>query len=79
MADSSRLSDDIEAMLNALFPQNTDEARTVLLGYADNEPDRVRKAILKLSEGNLADLKHYVKQGNQDYRDILYWAEYSEG
>ncbi|MBX9652040.1 hypothetical protein K2Y11_00330 [bacterium] len=46
-ADSSRLSNDVEAMLKALFPRNKDEVRTLLLGYAGNETDRVRKGILE--------------------------------
>lgn len=38
--------------------------------------ERVQMGILKLSEGDLAKLRHYVEEAQKDFRDILYWAEY---
>ena len=38
--------------------------------------ERVHMGMLKLSEGDLSKLRHYVGQAQQDFRDILYWAEY---
>jgi hypothetical protein len=34
--------------------------------------------MLKLSEGQLGLLKHYLNRAKQDYRDVLAWAEYPE-
>ena len=38
--------------------------------------ERVQMAILKLSKGNLHDVRHYITQAQDDVRDVLYWAEY---
>ena len=38
--------------------------------------ERVHMGILKLSEGDVSKLRHYVEQAQKDFRDILYWAEY---
>jgi hypothetical protein len=44
----------------------------------DPEPVRVHVAILKLSDGQVTKLEHYVDRAQQDYRDVLAWAEYPE-
>ncbi len=40
------------------------------------ELERVRRAILMLSGGDVGKLTHGVAVAMQDYRDVLYWAEY---
>lgn len=40
-----------------------------------HEPHRVHLAVLKLSEGKMERLKYFVKQAQDDFRDVLYWAE----
>ncbi len=42
------------------------------------ERERVQLAILKLSGGDLDQLRQAVAQARVDYRDILAWAEYPE-
>lgn len=44
----------------------------------ERERERVQIAILKLSEGNVDKLLQCVTAAKLDYRDVLYWAEYSE-
>jgi hypothetical protein len=44
----------------------------------EQEPDRVRLAILKLSDGIEDKLLAMVAAAKQDYRDVLMWAEYPE-
>ena len=44
----------------------------------EGERERVQLAILKLSEGNLKTLLEYTCKAKQDYRDIVYWAEYTK-
>ena len=44
----------------------------------ERERERVQIAILKLSEGDVDKLLHFVQAAKQDYRDVLYWAEYSD-
>ena len=48
----------------------------ILDRYNSNEPHRVRLAILKLANGNVADLKRWVEWARSDYRDVLSPAEY---
>ncbi len=38
------------------------------------EPDRVHRAILRLSEGDLEELKHLLAAAKTDYRDVLWWS-----
>lgn len=42
----------------------------------EGERERVQLAILKLCEGDENKLLHFVEVAKQDYRDVLYWAEY---
>lgn len=42
------------------------------------ESFRVTRSILYLSDGNLESLKSFVQVAIQDYRDLLYWAEYDK-
>ena len=39
----------------------------------ERERERVQLAILKLSDGSLEALHHYVAAAKRDYRDVLYW------
>ncbi len=45
-------------------------------GQPDPGQARIHLAILKLSQGNIGDIPHYVEQAIKDFRDVLYWAEY---
>jgi hypothetical protein len=38
------------------------------------EEDRVHRAVVKLSEGRLPDLRHYIDAACTDYRDVLWWS-----
>jgi hypothetical protein len=63
------------------FPQcEAEEVMTILEAYGklayEREDRRVQLAILKLSEGNLDQLRANVKIAKQDYRDVLAYAEY---
>jgi hypothetical protein len=44
--------------------------------YSGREGARVTWDILELSNGSSKKVRHYVQTAQQDYRDILYWAEY---
>jgi len=37
---------------------------------------RVQMACMKLCEGQIEKLKHFIAQARKDFRDVLYWAEY---
>jgi hypothetical protein len=53
-------------------------ALAVLRRYCGPETPRVHRAVLALSEGELAKLSAMVEAANTDYRDVLYWAEYPD-
>ena len=72
------LSADVESLVDRMFPDRPEETRQLLLTYADNEANRVRRGLLVLSQGRFDLLTHYVACALRDYRDILYWAEYPD-
>ena len=61
-------------------PVVRERVRSQLMTYGqerwENEPDRVRLAILKLAEGEEARIARFVRDAKTDYRDVLMWAEY---
>jgi len=44
----------------------------------EQEPERLRLAILKLSDGDVEKVLSITKAAKQDFRDVLLWAEYPE-
>jgi len=68
--------------LRSLFPdkEKRNEVETILDTYGieeyEQEPLRVRLAILKVSDSNLEEIKRTTAMAKQDFRDILTWAEY---
>ena len=51
-------------------------ALAALRRYPGPETPRVHRAVLALSGGNLSELEALIDAANEDYRDVLYWAEY---
>jgi hypothetical protein len=72
--------DSLNDLVLDAFGTDAGEAMSVLMTYDDGAagpgPDRVRRAVLKLSEGDLGRLRHYAGEARKDFRDVLYWAEY---
>jgi hypothetical protein len=68
--------------LRSLFPdkEKRNEVETILDTYGieeyEQEPLRVRLAILKVSDSDLEEIKRTTVLAKQDFRDILTWAEY---
>ena len=46
-----------------------------LLSYTGPEPERVRTAIAALAKDDLDRVRHFLARANEDYRDVLWWAE----
>jgi hypothetical protein len=46
-----------------------------LLSYTGPEPERVRTAVAALAKDDLDRARHLLAQANEDYRDVLWWAE----
>lgn len=74
---------DVMTAVLKLFPNRS--AKTVLelldlygVEEYERERERVQLAILTLSQGNEDKLLQFVEAAKQDYRDVLYWAEYPQ-
>jgi hypothetical protein len=70
----------IAALVAEIFPAELLREASVILsdyGVEEHEPERerVRRAIVSLSEGDLDRLRHFVAVAKTDYRDVLFWAE----
>ena len=70
------LSAEVERALTREFPPDQQTAaRSMLAGYGvaahEREVERVRRALLALSQGRLAYLGHYLAVAQHDYRDVL--------
>jgi hypothetical protein len=48
----------------------------VLESYAGPEPDRVRRCVLHLANGDAGQVKELIEAATVDYRDVIYSAEY---
>jgi hypothetical protein len=63
-------------------PAKADEALSILDTYGTEswhrEQDRVRLALLKISDGDIEKLRLYTRGAQSDYRDTLVPAEYPE-
>ncbi len=74
------LAPDIAARVDGDFRvDERNEAKQVLArlhGECERESDRVLRCVVFLSEGSLQRLAHNAEQARQDYRDVIYWAEY---
>ena len=77
-----RIPDIIMEKIRSIFPnKNEEEVLDQLEAYGtepyEREKFRVYLAILKLSEEHgLVDPSDYIRAAKEDYRDVLYWAEY---
>jgi hypothetical protein len=62
------------------FGEHADRALLLLANYGKEswhrEPERVHRAILELSWGDIGLLRHHVDAAERDHRDVLPWAEY---
>ena len=73
---------EVEEAIAKIFPE---AQRAGVLAYLSmygeeaSEPEqrRVQLAILDLSKGDFERLIHFVDAAKKDYRDVLYWSEYS--
>ncbi len=59
-----------------------DRAQELVMRYGEGprekEVDRVRRAVLKLSHGDIHRLNRLINSAKQDYEDVLWWAEEEE-
>ena len=71
--------EDVERVVQRDFaPDNQAAALAIVAAYRgdDGRPYRVQLAALKLSSGDLDELRDWIEQANLDFRDVLVAAEY---
>jgi hypothetical protein len=68
----------LERVSREFQDSDRDAVVQLLENYVGPESDRVRWDILELSKGNVDKVREYIQAAQTDYRDVLYWAEYSE-
>jgi len=85
-----RLSDATRARVRALFYSDEREAAIRLLeedcganlpfceSATSESAERIRFAALKLSRGDLGELRSIVEHANIDWRDVLVWAGFGD-
>jgi hypothetical protein len=70
---------ELEVEVRAAYGADGRTAIDVLNAYRPDEQDeaaeRVRRAIFALANGDLGRLRHFAEQAQQDFRDVLFWAE----
>ena len=74
---------DLINAIEVLFPE---EERKLVLNLLDEyqtgiwkeSSERVKMAVLVLSEGSIEKLKEFVEEAKRDYRNVLYWSEYTK-
>ena len=71
------LATDIEIELARSFAaESLSEVSRMLARYQGPERDRVIRCILSLAGADPQRIAHLVAAAAQDYRDVIYWAEY---
>ena len=74
---------DIEARIAADYPAaHQGEVRALVRRLEDELGSagfpRIARSALFLARGDIERLAHFVGRASQDYRDVIYWAEYDE-
>ena len=65
----------LDGAIREVFPSSDITGVLALLDdVCPGQPDRVRLAVVLLSEGRLDRLKHFAREATLDSRDVLYWA-----
>lgn len=73
-----------ERLRREFYPEDYEAALQILTRWdtkacAPGEtPARMRTAVSKLALGKLSYLEQYIAAAEEDFRDVLLWAEYSE-
>jgi len=74
--------DELLAAVRIVFDSDVEEAiRTIDeldLSKWKESRERVQMAVLALSEGGLDKLREFTREANRDYRDVLYWSEFTK-
>jgi hypothetical protein len=74
----SGIRGDLADSVARLFPGDTCERALAVLAGVEGDRCQVAVLVLGTEEGaDVARLEHFAEVAAIDYRDVLYWAEYS--
>jgi len=77
--ENEPLAADIETKLAHDYPaESLSAVSRSLASYPGPERNRVVRCIIHLANGDPQRISHLVGVAAQDYRDIIYWAEYDK-
>jgi uncharacterized protein (TIGR02996 family) len=74
-----------ERVRREFFPEDYARALQILSRWQTKacapgeRPARMHGAILNLAVGNIPSLEEYIAAAQMDFRDVLFWGEYTEG
>ena len=72
------MEEDLKARLDADFGDGAASVANLLSTYAGPEPTRVLRCVVVLAERDAERIRHFVEAAKEDYRDVIYWAEYDQ-
>ena len=75
--DGDELPDDVRRRLQRDFAGETWFEATRLLESLSASP-RLLRALLVLARGHYPDLERFARCAEQDWREVLFWAEYED-
>lgn len=80
---AEHISESLDSMVRRLFPKTeVERALELVQRYGDRpgdqEVERVRAAMIRLSHGDISRLNRLVGSAREDYQDVLWWAEEEE-
>jgi hypothetical protein len=74
--------DELLAAVRIVFDSDAEEAIRIVdeldLSKWKESPERVQMTVLALSEGGLDKLREFTREANRDYRNVLYWSEFTK-
>lgn len=72
------MAPDIEQRIEADFGPGALNGIAPVLAplFESSGGERIARCVLILAAGDIAKLRHFATQARQDFRDVIYWAEY---
>ena len=64
---------DLVAEVERQFAESEIESVISLLGELDSA--RVQRAVVRLADGDIDRLLHFIARAQEDSRDVIFWAE----
>ena len=70
--------EELESLIRREFPEETKQVKVLIPSLNDHfiNGNRIKAAIIKLSEGKISELAKRIEQAKQDPRDVVGYAEF---